>query len=114
MQLRKSMAALGEMSAGIAHEFKNSLTTISGYSQMLATESDLTTVHSFAARIGSETEALTRIVTDFLNFARPQALSNQPLSLIEMFTRISDEHHVELHLDCAADPGTTFRATPQP
>ncbi len=35
VRLRESMAALGEMSAGIAHEFKNSLAIISGYAQML-------------------------------------------------------------------------------
>jgi signal transduction histidine kinase len=104
VQMRKSMAALGEMSAGIAHEFKNSLATISGYSQMLASESDLDTVHSFASRIGSETQALTRIVTDFLNFARPQALCNQPLDLAEMFQHIAGEHQVELHLDAAQIP----------
>ncbi len=101
VQLRKSMAALGEMSAGIAHEFKNSLATISGYSQMLASESDLDTVRSFAARIGSETESLTRIVTDFLNFARPQALCNQPLDVAALFRRISGEHDVELQLEHA-------------
>src|SRR5271154_3323427 len=31
---KENLAALGEMSAGIAHEFKNSLATISGYAQM--------------------------------------------------------------------------------
>src|SRR5580704_15171175 len=32
---KENLAALGEMSAGIAHEFKNSLATISGYAQMI-------------------------------------------------------------------------------
>jgi signal transduction histidine kinase len=99
VQLRKSMAALGEMSAGIAHEFKNSLATISGYSQMLSSESDLATVHSFAGRIEAETESLTRIVTDFLNFARPQTLCHQALNLAELFTRISAEHGVEVQIE---------------
>jgi signal transduction histidine kinase len=36
---KENLAALGEMSAGIAHEFKNSLATISGYAQMIRSES---------------------------------------------------------------------------
>ena len=38
MQLRENLAALGELSAGIAHEFKNALATISGYAQMIRSE----------------------------------------------------------------------------
>src|SRR5258706_14391017 len=40
IQLKENLAALGELSAGIAHEFKNALATISGYAQMIQSESD--------------------------------------------------------------------------
>jgi len=60
------------MSAGIAHEFKNSLATILGYAQMLKNEGDQQTVTNFAGKIAEETSNLARVVTDFLNFARPQ------------------------------------------
>ncbi len=71
MRLRENLASLGEMSAGIAHEFKNSLATISGYAQMLQAENDAATVQAFAKKMEEETGNLTRIVTDFLAFARP-------------------------------------------
>ena len=73
MRLKENLAALGEMSAGIAHEFKNSLATISGYAQMLGSTEDSATITRFAGKIAGETENLTRIVTEFLNFARPPA-----------------------------------------
>jgi signal transduction histidine kinase len=73
MRLKENLAALGEMSAGIAHEFKNSLATISGYAQMLAGTEDSNTIQKFAGKIAEETENLSRIVTEFLNFARPPA-----------------------------------------
>ena len=73
MRLKENLAALGEMSAGIAHEFKNSLATISGYAQMLRTTEDVNTAQQFAGKITTATQNLTRIVTEFLNFARPQA-----------------------------------------
>jgi signal transduction histidine kinase len=78
MRVRENLASLGEMSAGIAHEFKNSLATISGYAQMLKGEPDQT-VSDFAARIQGTTENLTHVVTDFLNFAKPQALRSEPI-----------------------------------
>ena len=39
VQVKENLAALGELSAGIAHEFKNALATISGYAQMIRSES---------------------------------------------------------------------------
>ncbi len=38
VQLKENLAALGELSAGIAHEFKNALATISGYAQLIQSE----------------------------------------------------------------------------
>lgn len=84
VRLRENYAALGEMSAGIAHEFKNSLATISGYAQMLAKESDATTIHSYALEVDRETRSLATIVTDFLNFARPVDASLQSIDLAEL------------------------------
>ncbi len=71
VRLKESLAALGEMSAGIAHEFKNSLATISGWAQLVRSEESLESAQKHAARIVAETQFLTQIVTDFLNFSRP-------------------------------------------
>src|SRR5258705_4857620 len=51
MQLKENLAALGELSAGIAHEFKNALATISGYAQMIRAESTETEALDYAERI---------------------------------------------------------------
>src|SRR5262249_2846864 len=40
MKLQENLANLGEMAAGIAHEFKNSLATIHGYAQLLQSQLD--------------------------------------------------------------------------
>jgi PAS domain S-box-containing protein len=74
VRLKENLAALGEMSAGIAHEFKNSLATISGYAQLITGEEALDGAHEHAARIVAETRFLTQIVADFLNFSRPLSL----------------------------------------
>ena len=96
LRLNENMAALGEMSAGIAHEFKNSLATISGYAQMLAAESN--GKFDFAQRIVSETGNLSRIVSDFLKFARPQGSDNEELELLPLIEECARENNVHISL----------------
>jgi len=84
MKLRENFAALGEMSAGIAHEFKNSLATIVGYAQLSATEADVTVLQGYAREIHKESLALSHMVTDFLNFARPVMASINEVDLAEL------------------------------
>jgi len=81
IRLKDNFAALGEMSAGIAHEFKNSLATISGYSQMLVSATDTDQMRTFAGEIDQETRALSQIVSDFLHFARPVKTSMRATEL---------------------------------
>src|SRR5579864_3935529 len=71
IKLKENFAALGEMSAGIAHEFKNSIATIVGYAQMSSSETDVGTLQSYAREVHKESQALSNMVTEFLNFARP-------------------------------------------
>ena len=105
VRLQDNMASLGEMSAGIAHEFKNSLATISGYSQMLAGATDPET-REFAQKIALETGNLTRIVTDFLNFARPRGMQRESLDLRAMLEDCARENGVALTMENVPAPCT--------
>src|SRR5205814_730931 len=84
IKLKENFAALGEMSAGIAHEFKNSIATIVGYAQMSTSEGDVGTLQSYAREIHKESLALSNMVTEFLNFARPAATSIVEVDLAEL------------------------------
>jgi two-component system, NtrC family, sensor histidine kinase AtoS len=84
IKLQENFAALGEMSAGIAHEFKNSLATIVGYAQMSAGEADVAALQHYAREIHKESQALSHMVTDFLNFARPVLTSINEVNLAEL------------------------------
>lgn len=91
IKLQENFAALGEMSAGIAHEFKNSLATIAGYAQMSTGETDVATLQSYAREINKESHALSKMVTDFLNFARPVMTSINEVNLTELLeTTLAD------------------------
>jgi signal transduction histidine kinase len=84
IKLKENFAALGEMSAGIAHEFKNSIATIVGYAQMSTDETDVTTLQTYAREIHKESQALSNMVTEFLNFARPVLTSINEVNLTEL------------------------------
>lgn len=103
MRLRENLAALGEMSAGIAHEFKNSLATISGYAQMLSGSPPTPETRDFAARIAAETDSLSRIVTDFLNFAKPQEFHAETVALKPLLEAAAQAAHVRLRFVAPAE-----------
>jgi signal transduction histidine kinase len=88
---KENLAALGEMSAGIAHEFKNALATISGYAQMIRSEAELGEIHESAERIVDQTRALTHVVTEFLRFAKPLEISYETVSMAPLVERVASE-----------------------
>ena len=90
---KENLAALGEMSAGIAHEFKNALATISGYAQMIRSEMPRGDVHDSAERILDQTRALTHVVTEFLRFAKPLEISYETVALETLVERVAEELH---------------------
>jgi signal transduction histidine kinase len=79
IKLQETLANLGEMAAGLAHEFKNSLATIQGYAQLFDLQNESSTPSTVRRNtvdsMIKEVELLSRLVTDFLNFARPQNLN---------------------------------------
>jgi len=92
IHMKENLAALGELSAGIAHEFKNALATISGYAQMIRSEAQPgTELHEHGDLILRQTRSLTHVVTEFLKFARPLELANEQVSLQPMIQRIVAE-----------------------
>jgi PAS domain S-box-containing protein len=91
MQLRENLAALGELSAGIAHEFKNALATISGYAQMIHSDPGAADTVENAAKILDQTRNVTHVVTEFLRYARPLEISAEPVALAPLLSRVVSE-----------------------
>ncbi len=91
IRLKESLASLGEMSAGIAHEFKNSLATVSAYAQLIQQEAGAGETGEHAAKILAETRALTHVVTEFLRFAKPMEVDREPVALGALVERVVAE-----------------------
>jgi PAS domain S-box-containing protein len=91
LRLKDSLARLGELTAGIAHEFRNGLATIHGYARLLKLEQLPEDFRPYVQGIRDETEALGQVVTNFLNFARPTELTLAPVDMAALAERGADE-----------------------
>jgi signal transduction histidine kinase len=89
--LKENLASLGEMSAGIAHEFRNSLATLQGLARLIskgagaAGPSEATRENAEA--ILREVGVIGKVVDDFLRYARPV---NLDLSEIDLGRLVED------------------------
>jgi nitrogen fixation/metabolism regulation signal transduction histidine kinase len=110
LRLKEALARLGELTAGIAHEFRNGLATIHGYSRLIRPE-DLPEVYRpYVDGIRQETDALGHIVTNFLNFARPERVSFSRVDLEATVRRAVDDLRLELPAGTEAEVRGTFGA----
>ena len=89
--LKNNLESLGEMSAGLAHEFKNAIATLQGYAQLLQTLDLNDKAQVAAGSLLNEVRNLSSMVTAFLNFARPQPLQLEQVSLPELIDECASE-----------------------
>ena len=110
---KENLAALGEMSAGIAHEFKNALATISGYAQMIRSESrpGPGDIRESAERILDQTRALTHVVTEFLRFAKPLEICYETVPMKTLIERVAEELQ-EANPECTVECEGAFEELP--
>jgi two-component system sensor histidine kinase PilS (NtrC family) len=106
-RLQQRLAAVGEMAAGIAHEIRNPLASMSGSMQMLKQELPLTAEQAQLMDIVlKESERLNQTIKSFLAYARPQRFSAQRLDLravvhetamlLRNSTEVEDQHTIEV------------------
>lgn len=105
-KLKERMVAAGEMAAGIAHEIRNPLASISGAAQVLVNRSSLTEEERRLLRIVvHESKRLSSIIESFLNYARPPEPHWGPCNIagvleetLDLFTHSSElsaNHRIE-------------------
>jgi nitrogen-specific signal transduction histidine kinase len=95
LRLKDTLARLGELTAGLAHEFRNGLATIHGYARLLNPENLPQTERTYVEALRAETESLGQLVTNFLNFARPTPLAAVPVELEQVARRVADDHRAD-------------------
>ena len=110
LRLKDRMAAVGELSAGIAHEIRNPLAAIAGSVQVLKGSKSLTPQEQrLMSIVLKESERLNKSISDFLRFVRPQekrALEydvavclSETLDLLQNSPELHERH--EIHREIA-------------
>jgi len=111
MKERDRLAALGEMAAGLAHEIRNPLGSIKASAQYLAETSEQSEDASeFLGIIVDEVDRLNRVVSSFLDYARPAHSDTEPISVnpavhltLQLLRPECDSVNVALHVTLDPD-----------
>jgi two-component system sensor histidine kinase PilS (NtrC family) len=112
-RIQQRLAAVGEMAAGIAHEIRNPLASMSGSIQILRQELPLTEEQSQLMDIVlRESDRLNETIRSFLAYARPQRASTNRMDVRQVVTdtatllqnnaELIDGHRIEV--DVPAEP----------
>ncbi len=89
-QMRMKLEVLSEMTAGIAHEIRNPLSSIKGASNLLANELknlNHPKIQDYHSLITEEIERLNNILTNFQDLTKPLKIGKEPISINEVIQK---------------------------
>jgi signal transduction histidine kinase len=115
-RLAESLAQLGEMAGGVAHELRNGLATLRGYLTLIERRPDEDSIADFLSEIRREADHLERVLEDFLSFARPGTARLEEFPLAPLLLRAAADpllDGVEVRVHGAAEEGSVLRGDPQ-
>ncbi len=93
LEVKNRLEYIGEMSANMAHEFKNSLTTVKGYAQMISAKAENESnekIKGFAEKMIKEIETINEVVNKFLLYAKPLSLNEEEIDAKEFCRELGE------------------------
>jgi hypothetical protein len=120
----QKLEAVGRLAGGVAHDFNNMLTIVSGYNRMLLNHlSPQDSLRGFAEEIGKATERAVALTSQLLAFSRRQLIQPRVFEVNKMLANaekmlhrlLSEDIDLVLHLNShagniKADPGQVEQA----
>lgn len=95
LRLSEKLAAVGKLAAGIAHEIRNPLASISGSAQLLSSLTGLSDEDkTLLSIIQRESSRLDNLITDFLEYVRPTKLKFEVVALDEVVAKLIESMNV--------------------
>ncbi len=92
LRQKETLAAVGQLAAGIAHEIRNPLASISGSIQLLESSVKVETPEEgkLFKIILKEIDRLNNLITEFLDFVRPNIRIEDPIRINTLLKEVSD------------------------
>ncbi|HLK13924.1 MAG TPA: ATP-binding protein [Fimbriimonadaceae bacterium] len=87
------LAEIGQMTAAIAHDIRNPLTTIIGAGRMI--QKDPSMAGEFGRMVEDEANRLNELCNEFLAFAKPMKLHREEFDLAKLGGRVIEAHSAE-------------------
>lgn len=112
LKQNEKLAAVGQLAAGIAHEIRNPLASMSASIQMLQEGIDPGVLGKEDSRlmsiIGKEIDRLNELISDFLNFVKPERFNSEAVSVESLIMEVVDQaknskefkSEIELQINC--------------
>ena len=94
-RLSHNLAQMGELTAGIAHEMRNSLTSLRGFLSLAEKRASGAQLQEELEEMRHEADQLKRILEDFLSFARPGSVRMSQVRLESVVRRAASDLSVE-------------------
>jgi PAS domain S-box-containing protein len=102
----QNLADLGEIAAGIAHEFRNSLSTILGYLRLSRRATAQPQAIDAIEKAEKEAAGLSAAVDGLLSFAKPMKIDAKPVDLLEIGCSVAERLRVSsgVEVQCEGEP----------
>ncbi|RKX70813.1 hypothetical protein DRP53_03685 [candidate division WOR-3 bacterium] len=85
------LAHIGEMASWVAHEIRNPLSTIQGFSELLARQDDPKKRREYLSKIKEGTKRIDNIITDILYLAKDRPKTLEPVSLNQVLVVVAED-----------------------
>lgn len=95
IEIKRRLALMGEMSAWVAHEFRNYMSTIMGFSSLLAKKIPTDDPkQGMAQAITQEVLAMERLITQLLDYAKTSVIHPERVALETLLRQVIDQFSV--------------------
>lgn len=108
LAVKERLAALGEVSAGIAHELRNPMGVIAGYARILLKEVSEGSQKNAAQGILNEIEEMNKVIEELLKFSKSDSMVKTQVDITKLLRELIENSNEKSGSICILTPGSFY------